>query len=172
MAGVESQYLAAKERENALAAEIEKQRKEVLDVNDLGVEYQVLYREAEANRELYKNIVTRASEAAIAGTIETSNIRVVEHAALPRSPSLLGVRRNLSRALFLGCSSASPWLSASSISTATVKNPDDAESLLRLPTLAVVPNFSYRDPHRTRKTVPHGGVGSLRRRWLVVAAGR
>ena len=160
VAGVESQYLAAKERENALAAEIEKQRKAVLDVNDLGVEYQVLYREAEANRELYKNIVTRASEAAIAGTIETSNIRVVEHAALPRSPSLLGVRRNLSRALFLGLLFGIALAFGLEYLDSTVKNPDDAEALLRLPTLAVVPNFSYRDSSMNAEN------GSAWRRWL------
>lgn len=146
VAGVESQYLAAKEREDALGKEIETQRKAVLDVNDLGVEYQVLYREAEANRELYKNLVTRASEAAIAGTIETSNVRVVEHAALPRSPSLLGVRRNLSRALFLGLLFGVALAFGLEYLDGAVKNPDDAEALLRLPTLAVVPSFAYRDP--------------------------
>jgi Mrp family chromosome partitioning ATPase len=156
---VESQYLAAKEKEDALAVEIEKQRKAVLDVNDLGVEYQVLYREAEANRELYKNLVTRASEAAIAGTIETSNIRIVEHAALPRSPSLLGVRRNLSRALFLGLILGIALAFGLEYLDAAVKNPDDAEALLHLPTLAVVPNFSYRDPS------PKAGESAWRR-WL------
>ncbi len=160
VAGVESQYLAAKEREDALANEIETQRKAVLDVNDLGVEYQVLYREAEANRELYKNLVTRASEAAIAGTIETSNVRVVEHAALPRSPSLLGVRRNLSRALFLGLVFGVALAFGLEYLDGAVKNPDDAEALLRLPTLAVVPNFSYRDP--SMKTQGE----STWRRWL------
>jgi len=159
VAGVESQYLAAKEREDALASEIEKQRKAVLDVNDLGVEYQVLYREAEANRELYKNLVTRASEAAIAGTIETSNVRIVEHAALPRSPSLLGVRRNLSRALFLGLILGVALAFGLEYLDAAVKNPDDAESLLHLPTLAVVPNFSYRDPSSANGD-------SAWRRWL------
>jgi uncharacterized protein involved in exopolysaccharide biosynthesis/Mrp family chromosome partitioning ATPase len=160
VAGVESQYLAAKEKENALAAEIERQRKAVLDVNDLGVEYQVLYREAEANRELYKNLVTRASEAAIAGTIETSNIRMVEHAALPRSPSLLGVRRNLSRALFLGFIFGVALAFGLEYLDSAVKNPDDAEALLRLPTLAVVPNFAYRESSKASSSE------SVWRRWL------
>jgi uncharacterized protein involved in exopolysaccharide biosynthesis/Mrp family chromosome partitioning ATPase len=154
VAGVESQYLAAKEKEDALAAEIERQRKNVLDVNDLGVEYQVLYREAEANRDLYKNLVTRASEAAIAGTIETSNVRIVEHAALARSPSLLGVRRNLSRALLLGLLFGVALAFGLEYLDSAVKNPDDAEALLRLPTLAVVPSFSYRDPSATREGQP------------------
>ena len=160
IAGVESQYLAAKEKENALAKEIETQRKAVLDVNDLGIEYQVLYREAEANRELYKNLVTRASEAAIAGTIETSNVRIVEHAALPRSPSLLGVRRNLSRALFLGLLLGVALAFGLEYLDGAVKNPDDAEALLRLPTLAVVPNFSYRDSSMRAEGE------SVWRRWL------
>jgi uncharacterized protein involved in exopolysaccharide biosynthesis/Mrp family chromosome partitioning ATPase len=160
VAGVESQYLAAKEKENALAQEIEKQRKAVLDVNDLGVEYQVLYREAEANRELYKNLVTTASEAAIASTIETSNVRIVERAALPRSPSLLGVRRNLSRALVLGLVFGIAIAFALEYIDSAVKNPDDAEALLRLPTLAVVPNFSYRDPSTKNRS------WSAWRRWL------
>jgi succinoglycan biosynthesis transport protein ExoP len=160
VAGVESQYLAAREKEEALAKAIETQRKAVLDVNDLGVEYQVLYREAEANRELYKNLVTRASEAAIAGTIETSNVRIVEHAALPRSPSLLGVRRNLSRALLLGLLLGIGLAFGLEYLNSAVKNPDDAEALLRLPTLAVVPSFSYESP--SRMSDPHSGW----RHWL------
>ncbi len=104
--------------------------------------------------------MTRASEAAIAGTIETSNVRIVEHAALPRSPSLLGVRRNLSRALFLGLLFGIALAFGLEYLDSAVKNPDDAEALLRLPTLAVVPSFSYRDSSMKAEG------GSAWRRWL------
>jgi polysaccharide biosynthesis transport protein len=150
--GVESQYLAAKAKEEALAAEVEKQKKETLDLNDLNAEYQVLARDAEANRELYKNLLARAKETNITQSMKATNVRVVADADVPRNPSLLESRRRLLMALVIGlCLGCGIAFGLEYIDN-SIKTPEDAESLLQLPALAVIPSFSHEE---SREEHPH-----------------
>ncbi|MGH7896718.1 MAG: GumC family protein, partial [Candidatus Binatia bacterium] len=157
VAGVESQYLAAKAKEDALAAEIERTRKDVLDLNDLSVEYQVLARGAEADRQLYTTLISRSKEASIAATVEATNVRVVDPARVPKDASLLGFRRSLSRAAFLGLLFGVCLAFGLEYLDSTIKTPEDAEEFLKVPSLAVVPSFSYQGPTY--------GAGLTGRRW-------
>ena len=141
--GVESQYLAAKAKEDALGSEVDKQKKETLDLNDLNAEYQVLAREAEANRELYKNLLSRAKETNITQSMHTTNVRIVSAADPPTSPSLTESRRKLSMALLVGLCLACAIAFGLEYIDNSVKTPEDAEALLQLPALAVIPSFSH-----------------------------
>ncbi|MGH7899898.1 MAG: GumC family protein [Candidatus Binatia bacterium] len=152
--GVESQYLAAKEKETALAAEVETQRKDTLDLNDLNVEFQVLDRDAEANRELYKNLLARAKETSITQSMATTNVRIVAPAEASTSPSLTESRRRLTMALLvglvLGCGIAFGLEHLDN----SVKTPEDAEALFQVPSLAVIPSFSYEKSEPARRSAP------------------
>jgi polysaccharide biosynthesis transport protein len=155
--GVESQYLAAKAKEDALASEVDKQKKETLDLNDLNAEYQVLAREAEANRELYKNLLSRAKETNITQSMHTTNVRVVSAAEPPTSPSLTESRRKLSMAFVIGLCLACAIAFGLEYIDNSVKTPEDAEALLHLPALAVIPSFAY-DAGERRSGKPSNGA--------------
>jgi uncharacterized protein involved in exopolysaccharide biosynthesis/Mrp family chromosome partitioning ATPase len=166
VAGVESQYLAAKAKEDALAEEIENERRAVLDVGDLSVKYQVLAREADADRQLYTNLITRAKEASIAHTVEANNIRVVDPARIPKDPSFLGFRQGFSRAVVLGVLLGLCLAFGLEYLDSTIKTPEDAEEFLQLPSLAVVPSFSYEGPRRpSSSTVRSWLVPRFLQRW-------
>lgn len=153
--GVESEYLAAKAKEEALGAEVDKQKKETLDLNDLNAEYQVLARDAEANRDLYKNLLSRAKETNITQSMQTTNVRVVSQADVPSTPSFKESRRKLSMALAIGlCLGLGIAFSLEYIDN-SVKTPEDAEALLQLPALAVVPSFAHEEERRKGRGSSH-----------------
>ncbi len=156
ISGVESQYLSAKGKEDALAKEIESTRKDVLDLNDLTVEYQVLAKQAEADRQLYTNLVTQSRAANLASSVQSSNVRIVEPARTPPGPSLLAVQQSLPRAIVLGLMIGIGLAFLLDYFDSTIKTPEDSEEFLQLPSLAVVPSFSYHGPQS------HGRLG-LRR---------
>lgn len=156
--GVESEYLSAKAKEEALAAEVDKQKKETLDLNDLNAEYQVLARDAEANRDLYKNILSRAKETNITQSMQTTNVRIVGQADVPTSPSLTEPRRRLLMALLIGLCLGCGIAYGLEYLDNSVKTPEDAEALLHLPALAVIPSFAHvADPRSLRKNRPDAG---------------
>jgi uncharacterized protein involved in exopolysaccharide biosynthesis/Mrp family chromosome partitioning ATPase len=146
--GIESEYLAAQAKEEALAAEVDKQKRETLDLNDLNAEYQVLARDAEANRDLYKNLLSRAKETNITRSMQTTNVRIVSEADVPTSPSLTESRRKLSMALVIGLCLGLGIAFALEYIDNSVKTPEDAEALLQLPALAVIPSFSHEEERR------------------------
>ncbi len=50
------------------------------------IEYSVLKRDAEANRQLYQDLLQRLKEAGVSAGLRSSNIRVVDIARTPTSP--------------------------------------------------------------------------------------
>jgi len=152
--GVESEYLAAKGKEEALAVEVEKTKKETLDLNDLNAEYQVLARDAEANRELYKNLLSRAKETNITQSVKSTNVRVVADADVPSTPSLKESRRRLLMAVVIGLLLGCGLAFGIEYMDNSIKTPEDAETLLQLPALAVIPSFQHEQARLRRLPKP------------------
>ena len=102
---IRGEYLAAVQREDLVAAAFNRQKQEANQLNESAIEYSVLKRDAESNRQLYQDLLQRLKEAGVSAGLRSSNIRVVDVARTPTSPIAPNVRRNM----VLG-SSAGPWL--------------------------------------------------------------
>jgi len=139
---LESDYHEAQQRETLLTQALDQQKAETNQMAGRLVEYNILKREAEANKTLYEGLMTKLKETAISVGLRSSNIRVVDPAMIPSTPARPAKTRNLALA-FLG------WLGwriglalMREYLDNTVKSPDDVETLSRLPSLAVVPEFA------------------------------
>ena len=86
-----------------MKARIETLREEMLNLQKMGIQYNILKREVETNRGLYNSLLQRFKEVDIAGGVGTNNIFIVDKAMLPGSPS----EPKVGRALLL---SLSTWL--------------------------------------------------------------
>ena len=98
MQSVRNEFLSAQAQERSLAEALNAQKADALSLNRKGIEYGVLRREAESNKQMYELLMQRAKETGISGELKTSNIRIVDPAEIPRSP----IRPNKSRDLSLG----------------------------------------------------------------------
>jgi capsular exopolysaccharide synthesis family protein len=142
---VRNEFLSAQAQERSLAEALNAQKADALSLNRTGIEYGVLRREAESNKQMYETLMQRAKETGISGELKTSNIRVVDQAEVPRAP----ISPNKSRDLLLGflggiIAGVGLALFVGSLDN-NVKNPDEIKQHLGLSFLGLVPAISERE---------------------------
>jgi succinoglycan biosynthesis transport protein ExoP len=139
---LDSEYRAALAREAMLSKALDQQKQEVNEMSGKMVEYNILKREAEANKTLYDGMLTKLREAGVSAGLRSSNIRIVDPAMIPSSPSRPAKARNVALAFVVGLVGGIGLALMREYLDNTVKTPDDIETLARLPSLAVVPQFT------------------------------
>jgi polysaccharide biosynthesis transport protein len=135
-------YNAARQREGLLNEALNEQKGEVNLMAQSMVEYNILRRQAEANKAMYDGLLTKLKEANIAAGLKSSNIRVVDPAMVPSTPSRPAKAKNIGLSFLVGLVGGIGLALLREYLDNTVKTPDDIENLARLPALAVVPSFT------------------------------
>ncbi len=138
-------YNAARQREGLLTEALNEQKAEVNVMAQSLVEYNILKREAEANKTMYDGLLTKLKEANISAGLKSSNIRVVDPAMVPSHPSRPAKARNIGLSFLVGLVGGIGLALLREYLDNTVKTPDDIENLARLPALAVVPAFTNQE---------------------------
>ena len=139
---IEAEYRGSRQREVLLQRALDQQKNEAASMADKMVEYNILKREAEANKQLYDGLLQKLKEAGISAGLRSSNIRVVDPALIPTTPSRPNKSRNVFLAIIVGLIGGVGLAFVREYLDNTVKNPEDVRSLSRLPSLAVVPVFT------------------------------
>ncbi|HYL64303.1 MAG TPA: polysaccharide biosynthesis tyrosine autokinase [Candidatus Methylomirabilis sp.] len=153
---IEADYREARQRELLLTQALDKQKVEANQMAERLVEYNILKREAEANKALYDGLMTKLKEVGISAALQSSNIRVVDPAMIPTYPSRPAKARNIVLAFLVGLVGGIGLALVREYLDNTVKTPDDIETLARLPSLAVVPEFSSSNGNGTRRRLLQG----------------
>ena len=154
---LENDYNAARQREGLLGEALNSQKAEVGSMAQTMVEYNILKRNAEADKAMYDGLLTKLKEANIAAGLKSSNIRVVDPAMIPSTPSRPSKTRNIALSFLVGLVGGIGLALLREYLDNTVKTPDDIEALARLPSLAVVPSFS-EDGAASRRSRLLGGA--------------
>ena len=140
-----SDYNQAKARQDLLTQRLDEQKAETNAMSEKMVQYNILKREAEANKRMYEGLQTKLREAGIAASLKASNIRVIDPAMIPSTPARPARTRNIALAFLVGLVGGVGLALLREYLDNTVKTPDDVETLVRLPSLAVVPAFGTAD---------------------------
>jgi capsular exopolysaccharide synthesis family protein len=169
IAQLESDYREAKQHEDLLSRALDEQKSEVNAMSEKMIQYNILKREAEANKLLYDSLETKLKEAQISSGLKSSNIRIVDPAVVPSAPSRPARTRNIVLAFLVGLVGGVGLALLREYMDNTVKTPDDVETLVRLPSLAVVPAFKGTStlPKRTGLFGAHSANGHEKRIELV-----
>ena len=136
-----SDYNQAKARQDLLTQRLDEQKAETNAMSEKMVQYNILKREAEANKTMYEGLQTKLREAGIAASLKASNIRVIDPAMIPSTPARPARTRNIALAFLVGLVGGVGLALLREYLDNTVKTPDDVETLVSLPSLAVVPAF-------------------------------
>jgi succinoglycan biosynthesis transport protein ExoP len=142
VAGVEEDYTAAKAKEKNLQTEMDKVRNDALNLNDASVEYAILQREVDTNRELYNNVLQRMKDVGLAAEAQTSNVMIVDDAEVPGGPSGPHKMQEILRYSLLAFAGGIAIAFLLEYLNNTLKTPEDVERYLRIPNLAMVPSFA------------------------------
>jgi polysaccharide biosynthesis transport protein len=143
--GIESSYLVAGAREEALRDKMEEQRATIFGLKDASVEYAILAREVDTNRQLYDSVLQRMKEMGVAAELRASNISIIDKAAPPRTSSKPQKQTSLLLSAFLGLMGGVGLALVFDYLDNTLKTPEEVERYLRLPNLGVVPDLFSRD---------------------------
>jgi len=135
-------YNAARQREGLLNEALNEQKSEVNQMAQSMVEYNILKRDAEGNKTMYDGLLTKLKEATLAAGLKSSNIRWVDPAMIPGTPTRPAKARNIALSFLVGLVGGIGLALLREYLDNTVKTPDDVETLARLPSLAVVPTFT------------------------------
>ena len=144
---VRSDLASAIAAERELAAQVNSLKGATLSEQDRSVQYNLLAREADTNRELYDGLLQRYKELNAAAGVATSNVAIIDVAEPPLGPSSPNHPRNIAFALFLGLFLAAAVVFLSIQLDDAIRVPEDMEAKLGLPLLGIVPH-SEGDPQQ------------------------
>lgn len=138
-AHVRNEYLAAVQREAMLRNAMEKQKQEANQLNESAIQFSLLKRDVETNRTLYEGLLEKLKEAGVTAGLKSNNIRPVDVARVPTSPSEPNVPRNLAFALALGLTTGIGLAFLMEGIDTTVRTPEQAQAIAGLPSLGIIP---------------------------------
>jgi len=142
---VRNEFLSAQTKEKSLATELEAQKAGALALNRKGIEYGVLRREAESNKQMYEALLQRSRETDVSGEMRASNIRVVDEAEVPRRPVRPRKAMNLVLGLLGGLVSGIGLALFVEYLDNRVKSPEEIKQFLGLSFLGLVPAVQAED---------------------------
>src|SRR5271155_4013216 len=148
---VEQEFNTTRQRVELLQEAVDKQKGEANDLAEKLVQYHILQHDAESNKALYDGLLQKLKEAGITAGLRSSNIRVVDPALAPASPSRPQKSRNILLAVLVGFVGGVGLALFREYLDNTVKSPDDIEALAGLPSLAVVPSLPGLNGHQSRR---------------------
>lgn len=136
---IKTDYLAASQRESMLSAALDGQKQAANKLNENAIEYSLLKRDVDTNRQLYEGLLQKLKEASVSAGLKSSNIRVVDVARVPLAPARPDKRRNIMLALAMGVLGGVVLAFLLEAVDNTVRTPEQAQALSNLPALGIIP---------------------------------
>jgi polysaccharide biosynthesis transport protein len=144
-ASIRSEYLVARQQEQALESELGSVTSSALVEQDKKIAFTGLERDAEALREQLKSLLDRFNQISTASNIQSSAITPLDGAIVPRSPVAPSLTRNLTIALALGLALAAALALIREIFVDQFRRAEDIEDRLGLTFLGQTPHVKIED---------------------------
>jgi polysaccharide biosynthesis transport protein len=142
---IESLYIAAQEEEQALQAQLDSRKGQVSDERNRSIEYNILQREVDTNRQLYDGLLQRYKEIGISSGVGTNNVSIVDRAVLPISPTFPRKIPALSLGLLSGLLLGVLLAFLRDYFDDTFKVPEDIEREAGIPVVGVIPKVTSNE---------------------------
>jgi exopolysaccharide transport family protein len=136
---IRGQYMAALQRESMLHDALEKQKQEANKLNESAIEYSLLKRDLDTNRQLYEGLLEKLKEAGVSAGLRSNNFRIVDVARVPTTPVEPNIPRNLTFAFMLGLTSGVGLAFLLEGLDNTVRTTEQAQMISGLPPLGMIP---------------------------------
>jgi succinoglycan biosynthesis transport protein ExoP len=137
---LQTQYAAGLSTEKSFQEALTAQQKEALELNRISIPYNTLMRDVASDQAMYEAVLKRLKETEVAKGLDTSNIRVVESARIPRSPVTPVVWQVLSMALLTGSVMGVGLVVLLHLLDSSMRTVDDAENALGISAWAAIPD--------------------------------
>ena len=132
-------YAEALSQERSLQSQVDRLKTDYDKQRQEAIQYNILQRESDTNRQIYDALLQRYKEIGIAGEVGVNNIALVDAAVVPTFPSGPRLVLNLALALLAGLILAALAVLGLEQIDEGIRNPNDVRNVLDIPLLGVVP---------------------------------
>jgi polysaccharide biosynthesis transport protein len=156
--GIRAEYHAALQHETQLQKLVDEQRRLAQKLEGQMVRYNLLRREAEASRELYTALSARLKETQITGSLNTSNISIVDRAEIPLKSAGSGKALKLLLGGLVGLFAGVALAFFLERLDTSIRDAHEVEEILQVPMLGLVPRHAV-EARRARELPRNGADG-------------
>jgi capsular exopolysaccharide synthesis family protein len=139
---LQESFASAERRETQFQQRMKTLKSGVLDFRRRSIQYNILQREVDTNRQLYDALLQRYKEIGVAGGVGVNNISVVDTAELPSGPSSPKLLLNMAIALVLGIGLSALAAFLLEQIDQGVTDPAQVEGALGVPLLGTIPKLA------------------------------
>jgi polysaccharide biosynthesis transport protein len=144
---VRREYLAALQNETEIQKLLDEQRAQARKLDGQMARYNLLRREVDTSRDLYAALSTRLKETQVSASLLLSNISVVDRADVPVKRSGPRTGLNLAIGCLVGLLGGVILAFVFEYLDTSIRDPREIETVLRVPTLGLVPTRSALPAH-------------------------
>ncbi len=144
VASLKTNFEQLNERERLLQVAVKSQKNELLDLQDRAVQFNILKREWETNKELYSGLLERMKEVGVAAGMEMNNVAVIDHAAVPIKPSSPKLLLNFGIAGILGLLGGVGLAFLLAYLDNTIATPEELERIAHVASLGLLPKIDAK----------------------------
>jgi succinoglycan biosynthesis transport protein ExoP len=139
---INNDYEEALRKETLLVSIYNAQAREVAGQGEKAVQYNILKREVDSNRQLYDTMLQTMKQSSIGSALRASNVRVADPAALPEKPIWPNFKITAAFGFLCGLLSSIAVVTIRDRTNRTMKAPGDVKLWTNLPELGTIPKVS------------------------------
>jgi capsular exopolysaccharide synthesis family protein len=136
---IKNEYQTAMKKFEAMQARVGRQKQLAMDLNERATQYTTMTREVGTNKAIYQSLLQRTKEIESMVGVSSSNIHIIDRAALPIFPFKPKVKLNLLLAIVVGFFAGLGCVFLIEYFADTITNPDQITDRFQIPILGVVP---------------------------------
>jgi polysaccharide biosynthesis transport protein len=137
-------YSVAIRHRQMLADSLERQKALADRLSEDSIQYNILRREVDTNRELYEGLLQRLKEVGVTAGMRSSNIHIVDRGEVPDAPYSPQRASAMLLAFAVGLGLALGMAFMVEYFDNTLKTPNDVEEFLKLPSLGMIPKMGKK----------------------------
>jgi capsular exopolysaccharide synthesis family protein len=139
----------------------EAQKREANRLSESAIQYGLLKREADSNRQLYENLQERMKDAGVTAGLRSSNIRLIDSAETPLRPVSPSLAKAAYSGLFIGLLCSAVVVGFREGMNRTLQSAVEVELFTAMPSLALIPRRAASTQVCVSGVVASGNIASL-----------
>ncbi len=148
---IKNEYDDSLRREELLQKAYNAQTQEVTGQGEKAIQYNILKREVDSNRQLYDAMLAQLKQSSIASAMRASNIRVVDEAIPPGAPYKPDRKQSAGIGALAGVFLGAALIIMRFRSDTSIQQPGESMAILGVPELAIIPTGKH-DKFKPRLT--------------------
>jgi capsular exopolysaccharide synthesis family protein len=148
---ISNDYFAALRREKLVRKAFTDRQAEANQIAEKSVQYGMLSREVDSNKQLYEGLLQRLKEASVSAGINASNIRIVDPGTVPYKPISPNYPLNLGLAVVVGLGLGVGMAFLKEHLDQTIRYSEDVFHFLAVPVLGFIPTFGLAHGRRQKR---------------------